>query len=710
MKHKQVQPQEAEYIDQRHETSAITYESLLLHVRERRRVDLENEHPGRATNINALSNTTRSLTAFMEANGLSNTENVGDELVGTTHWDSALKALGQDKTAKRRRAEMNVRVRPWAIKLIRASNVMYDGESFGERLYRFREAAGLSQSDLANALASNGRKPAPTAINNWEKRYSNPGARNSSYISDIEKVLGISPGALLELLPSSPYRSESHDTGLPRSLQRRITQHLPTDFNERSLYEQDEILAWVSANILSTPKEILEDESTSKEGSVDLSIYSLTRNTRSRLKMGPAHLLEELDEIQKFKTSPLVLSGMKRNEVWGPVSAMKADDELLAFMGALHQIGLPEEMLSLSAAFCPQVIDTFIEWRRKRRGGYTRAICKALSVLEGLLHGEFGYIVQSPGFGERLAPVRGLITEADARLAQENWIAACTHAKAHLTQRIKEVAAVAAKGRDPFEALMPVLEAEAPLNDYYKIVHEIRRRMPDDTYPVRKAEALRGLMMLRLGLELGFRQKNNRELLICPSDRVPRTWKVLTRLKRGEISFDGSSWLVRMPGTAFKNASSKAVNEENTFVLMDQDGFYSEIEVYLEARRSLLGNNEDPGTFFVKRISKRSKTPEYNINTYYEAFRAVITTYGIHNPYTDRGAIRGLRPHGPHSVRHVLATASVKKTRGFSDAAALLLDSEKMVREAYARFLPGQRHSLARNVLWSSIFNEGGDA
>ena len=69
----------------------------------------------------------------------------------------------------------------------------------------------------------------------------------------------------------------------------------------------------------------------------------------------------------------------------------------------------------------------------------------------------------------------------------------------------------------------------------------------------------------------------------------------------------------------------------------------------------------------------------------------------------EQGAIEGLRPHGPHSVRHILATTMVKLTGGFSEAAALLMDTEEMVRDNYARFLPGERHARAQGILLHSL-------
>ncbi|MGK9086388.1 hypothetical protein KXR64_21740, partial [Brucella intermedia] len=49
-----------------------------------------------------------------------------------------------------------------------------------------------------------------------------------------------------------------------------------------------------------------------------------------------------------------------------------------------------------------------------------------------------------------------------------------------------------------------------------------------------------------------------------------------------------------------------------------------------------------------KTVKTTSKDASYNQTTFYEAWRLVIQRYGIYNPYTGRGAIKGLLPHGPH--------------------------------------------------------------
>ena len=64
-----------------------------------------------------------------------------------------------------------------------------------------------------------------------------------------------------------------------------------------------------------------------------------------------------------------------------------------------------------------------------------------------------------------------------------------------------------------------------------------------------------------------------------------------------------------------------------------------------------------------------------SVNTFYEAWRWIIQRYGIFNPYTGRGAIPGLLPHGPHSVRDVLATHVLKQTGSYEQASYAIQDT-----------------------------------
>ena len=689
-------------VDETVETS-ITYAELMAHVAERRSRELEELHPDRRTNQNARANTTRALDRFMQCNGLDESDVVGPELLGTSAWDQACRRLGHDTTAKRRRSEMRCHVRPYAVEFVRARHAQLDDESFGERLSRLRQHAGLSVRGLAKVASTSTHKIDRTLLGQWEAGQRLPSPASRPNVTNLACALGVDPQSLLEKLPNTPHQARSFDTGLPRSRQRRVAKHLPDSFDTLSLKKRDEILLWVGDNILSTPKEVLDDGSVTRAIPHDCSIFALGRNPNSRLELSPASFLDELDTIVYFKTSDFRPTGKRRNKKWGEDSQENADYNIRAFFGALRQDGFPLEAVSMSAVLAPKVIDRFVTWRYRRRGGYTRTIVRVLEIFESLLHPDFGFIAQTPYFGRPLREIDGFIKKEDVERVQ-NWTEACRFARAHIRQMIEDVNAKIQQGRDPFEALLPVLDAEKPRDVYYKIIPEIRSRMPDGTSDVRRAEALRALMLIRIGMVMPLRQKNMRQMLLCPPGQKPRRFKDLARLGRGELVFtENQGWIVRITREAFKNRESEALEKELELPIPDIDGLYDEIAAYLQARETLLNGAPDPGTFFVKTMQSRAEDAEYGLVGFYNAYRAMIETYGIYNPYTARGAIVGLKPHGPHALRHVMATSLVKKTGRYSAAAAFLLDTEETVRKAYARFRPREHFGRAQREIWGDM-------
>lgn len=104
-----------------------------------------------------------------------------------------------------------------------------------------------------------------------------------------------------------------------------------------------------------------------------------------------------------------------------------------------------------------------------------------------------------------------------------------------------------------------MLEAESPLGEYRKITEEIVKRMPDENrYPRAAAGAVRAFLLLRLGLHLGLRQKNLRQLLVCRRGQFPTSERRLEDMKRGELRWSerDHGWEVLIPAVAFKNANS----------------------------------------------------------------------------------------------------------------------------------------------------------
>lgn len=113
----------------------------------------------------------------------------------------------------------------------------------------------------------------------------------------------------------------------------------------------------------------------------------------------------------------------------------------------------------------------------------------------------------------------------------------------------------------------------------------------------------------------------------------------------------------------------------------------------------LIGPAEDPGTFFVKTVKKTSASAAYDQTTFYEAWRLTIQRYGIFNPYTGRGAVEGLLPHGPHNVRDVLATHILKQAGSYKQASYAIQDTPEVVAKHYGRFLPQDKAAIAAKIL-----------
>ncbi|QQB90662.1 hypothetical protein I6H83_12665 [Brevundimonas diminuta] len=135
-------------------------------------------------------------------------------------------------------------------------------------------------------------------------------------------------------------------------------------------------------------------------------------------------------------------------------------------------------------------------------------------------------------------------------------------------------------------------------------------------------------------------------------------------------------------------------------MLPDLGGLYRWIDAYVGRHRpALLNGSRDPGAFFVKTVKTSSRDAAYNQQTFYSAWRQVIQRYGIYNPYTGRGAIPGLLPHGPHNVRDVLATHVLKLTGSYEQASYAIQDTPATVADHYGRFLPQDKAALAAQVL-----------
>jgi hypothetical protein len=248
--------------------------------------------------------------------------------------------------------------------------------------------------------------------------------------------------------------------------------------------------------------------------------------------------------LVRFKSAILTDIGFQRSGVWGEATAEQRGEHLALMLGAMAApadsvvkgLGVPAGTLGMGLMVFPQVWDWYVQWRERRRGFYTVWEVEMLLLAAALTRPRTGWIRQSPELARGLPVIPGLVTEAMIEAASRDWAGACDVVHRHVSARAREVQRVARIHRDPFEPILPVLEAASPVAEYSRIADEVLARMPDDRrHPRAAAEAARAFLMLRFGLHLGLRQKNLRQLLLCDRQRIPRTERELEALKRGEL-------------------------------------------------------------------------------------------------------------------------------------------------------------------------------
>ncbi|MEN3148482.1 hypothetical protein ABCW43_14305 [Neorhizobium sp. IRAMC:178] len=615
-----------------------------------------------------------------------------------------------------------------------------DPASFHDALVYQMRRFGESYWQLYRAVVRLGETFDDKTLLSWVQGERVPRSLTSfEILSRIERRYRLAQGYFKAKLPHQ-YRSlYGHDLGdISAAERRRLAWHLPDDFSSLPFSKREEIIEWVRRVIISgstdyrryqaaatkqryairfpgitygggtlSPRPQMNPDSTSHnpEAVEDPDLLSGVVDAPPRLAM-------EMADLIRFKTSTLTAIGLQRNGVWGEETASQKVEHLGLMFGALAASpagvvkgrGVPLSQLTFGLLIFPGVWDWYLQWREQRRGFYTKWEEDMLMVAMALTRAEVGWIRQHPELLKKVQPIDGLIAPEEIEFATRDWHGACDAFHRHAANRSKEIQRVMRVHRDPFEPIMVVLEADSPLLEYRKITDEILKRMPDeDRYPRAAAEAVRSFLLLRLGLHLGLRQKNLRQLRLCPRGHFPTSERRLEDMKCGELRWSDreTGWEVLIPSVAFKNSGSSFFGQKPfRLILPDLLDLYKYLEAYIDRHRGvLLGSAKDPGTLFVKTVKTTSLDAAYDSTKFYEAWRTVIQRYGIYNPYTGRGAIKGLLPHGPHNLRDILATHILKQTGSYEQASYAIQDTPDVVQQHYGRFLPQDKAALAAKIL-----------
>ena len=304
-----------------------------------------------------------------------------------------------------------------------------------------------------------------------------------------------------------------------------------------------------------------------------------------------------------------------------------------------------------------------------------------------LLSPEHGWLRQKPELAGHLKLIPEFIDERFIKRAQTDWDGVCDEALAGYTYLSGCIEEVAEEQRNPFELILTVLDLDHP--QYHNPISALRQfsqniinDLPDPSgAPIKAARQVRNYLIVRILSVTGLRSRNIRELTY----REDNT---------GHLQRKGDKWVVVIPWQSFKNkyssffgAKKKKHNYERE--LHDRDGLYAWIEEYIATHRPILLKNTQSDIFFVC----RGKTPMFKPSKFHQMYRKLTMIYFAHNPYLNRG-IPGIKPHGPHAVRDMLATFIIQQTGSYELAAYVIGDALRTVREHYARFMPKDKMRL----------------
>ena len=609
-----------------------------------------------------------------------------------------------------------------------------DGLTFRHALVRQLEQHGESHHTLLKAILGPGESLDRSTMPRWISGRSIPrGVMSMRLLARIEQRYGLPSGYFRARVPQNARAVTGFDMSGATDFEKgMMAWHLPDDFDTRSASEQAEITSWVKTVIIagSTTYSRYQMEATKRQYAVQFPSLLPPRKrprrladpaagARSGVTDAPPGLAAELADLIEFKTATLTDVDFQRKGRWNQETAHQRIQYFGFVFGALaaspdgpvQGAGVPPDHLSFALLASARVWHWYIMWRERRRGFYTDWERTTLVMAASLARSETGWLAQHPELATRLMPVEGLISAEEVEAIKSDWAGACERLRRYARTRVPDVERVARAHRDPFEALLPVLEAPSPLTEYLKIAEEILKYTPDARlYPKRAAEMARAYLIVRLGLHLGLRQKNLRELLVCPRGRPHRSMRALETQQRGELRWNDQAggWEVIIPANAFKNASSPFfAGAPYKLLLPDLGGLYGYIDAYIATHRDrILDGRKDPETFFVCSNKSLLKQASYDRPGFYTAWRLIIRRYGIYNPYTGRGAIKGLLPHGPHGLRDVLATHILKETGSFEQASYAIQDTTAMAAKHYVRFLPEDKTAMAARILdrvWAQV-------
>jgi hypothetical protein len=680
--------------------SPLTYERLLERGTEARMRELL----GKGSQRQQLYNTRCALRQFVERSGLGKTAVVGDKFAAD--FDAAVGEVAATFKSEGTLKKFLTEVQWWQNYYRGLLKEQAMPPEFRGALAHLVEGSGLPLLMVARLSHLTG-----DTLKAWYEGARTPAASSYDAVARIEKLFKLPAGTLVNKLSSRGRGGRFSRARLPEflrsntNLAHRVNPHLPDDFCGLPLDRQIEIVESIRVEVLRG-----DDPFTLKIMEISKLPY--------RLKDWPQSLTEEFEDLAAFKTAPGPPLGMRRNCKWRQTTAEKLRRELARVFGAfrlpadaedvrLRGLGIPVPHLTLAMLACPLMLDWFVRFWAARRGQYTKGGTTLLENINGMLRAGTGWLRQRPGLASKLTPVScggiEFVSQELAIRALADWEGMCDDAYRYYKNLIKDLKPLLTAGRDPFVRIEGIVEMESPMRALEMLLEGMRNCLPNKvTQPARYHTSIRDSAIVALFTVTGLR-RTTLSLLDYGGGTT------------GHLSRQGGAYELRIPRALFKEEDSpffgpKHAPKDYFMILPDVFGLYALLDEYLGASRPwLLGRFhegvDERALFVTTGTGKYVRVVPVLMS---EIYKTAVKLHLVENRWRGTG-IRGVRPHGPHSVRHIRGTEAVKRTGSFQTAADANHNSEAMARRNYTRFLPADRNRRVNEIFFKSKKDEDED-
>ncbi|WP_416357028.1 helix-turn-helix domain-containing protein [Aureimonas phyllosphaerae] len=534
-------------------------------------------------------------------------------------------------------------------------------------------AKGVSAGELAKRVDLKEMQ-----IVRWRSGERVPDERSEPRVREIERELGLEPEELVK-------RIERRRAGRGRVAKGRYPVDLQTPEkavrrSEISRRLKPEALFWDTASLHALIRDI---DKTIENETQERCARNALRQDSYALKEWPVEANTEFTAFTAFKSDLIVPLGMKRALAKNRSStiAVRRQQQSL-FFGWLAERRtngiIPVSDLSMTLLMVPSLLHEYMQWKAQRSVGEARVSATDVDLVTlagALTNAADGFLTQRPDLAPRLTALLQQhhlsVRRRDGTLwtmvTAVDWLRFCEDAYREIKAVESTLRRVQTKNRR-FQELMPVLAMPDPLIVVYRAIDAMRIDLNKlERSTTAYARAQRGLMMMHISTQVALRAE---------------TWTQVTASgAEPDLHFEQGRWQFKIPARKIKTGDLAERFKSDPFYrreLLDDNGLYDDISEYLDHSRPLLLGDSDCDRLIVNNEARPVFSKAYLQNVFRAIVRRNISRYA-----ENENAQRNLDDFSFHPLRHILATAILKRSGSFELAGDALADDPETVREYY---------------------------